>query len=128
MSSTVFACFKKRQNISSLNWREMFSNARKWSPGRSGGETSRKYSCTLSPSRLLKSIPSGLTPTVPTSFSTLGCLVCGTATPRADAGAAQLLALHDGADDAFQILFSNFAGSYQSAGELADDALLILGG
>src|SRR5690606_5341744 len=79
ISSGVLEPFRNRQNVSSRSWREIFSRARKWSPGRSGGETSMKNNCTRSPSRLLKSTPSLLTATAPNNRSTLGCFVCGTA-------------------------------------------------
>ncbi len=78
----ILACLRKRQNVSSRSCREMFSKARRWSPGRSGGEIRRKNKLTVSPSRLAKSTPAGLTATVPIRRSTLGCLVWGTATPR----------------------------------------------
>ena len=75
-------CLRNLQNVSSRSCREMFSRAPGGRRAGRSGEIRRKKSCTFSPSRLLKSTPSLLTATVPTSRSTLGCLVCGTATPR----------------------------------------------
>jgi hypothetical protein len=54
MSTGPLAALRSRQNVSSRSCREMFSSARRWSPGRSGGDTSRKNNCTGSPSRLSK--------------------------------------------------------------------------
>ena len=103
MSSALLACLRKRQKVSSRSCREMFSNARRWSPGRSGGEIKRKNRWTVSPSRLAKSTPARADRHGAHQAIDAGVLGVRDGHAAADAGAAQFLALQDGLDDALEL-------------------------
>ena len=63
--SRVLAWRRKLTKRSSFRCREIFSSARRWSPGWFGGEISRKKMSTGSPSRAAKSTPRRDRATVP---------------------------------------------------------------
>ena len=125
MSSALLACFRKRQNVSSRSCREMFSNARRWSPGRSGGEIKRKNRWTASPSRLAKSTPVGADRHRAHQAIDARVLGVGDRHAAADPRASQFLPLQDGLDDALALVGLDLPRLHQRLNHLPDRPFLI---
>ena len=92
----------------------MFSSPRRWSPGRSGGETSRNKILTSSPSRLAKSTPSfeRATGRDQPIDGRMFRMRDGHAHP--DAGGAELFTLQDRRDDALLVFGADGAALPQA--------------
>ena len=101
ISSAFFACFKNLQNVSSRSCRETFSSARKWSPGRSGGEMSKKEQVYLLAIQAVEIDPLGTDAHGADQPVHAGMLGMRNGHAATDAGAAEFLALQNGFDDAF---------------------------
>ena len=127
MSSAVVACFRNLQNVSSRSWREMFSNARRWSPGRSGGEISRKNKLHLLAVEAVEIDAFAADGHGAHQAFDAGVLGVRHGDAAADAGAAQLLALQDRLDDALDFVGRDFSGFEQRPDHLANGAFLVVG-
>ena len=90
-------------------------------PGDPAARSSRTKTLTGSPSRLSNATPPRETPTVPISFSTLGCLVCGMATPRPIPVEPRSSAFQDRTNDIFDVGTAKLAGELEPFDHLSDD-------